>query len=31
VSDGTILRSGLPGDLGFIFSTVLRDMRDADG
>lgn len=31
MSDGTILRPALPGDLNYIFSTVLRDMRDADG
>lgn len=31
MSDGTTIRSALPGDLNYIFSTVLRDMRDADG
>jgi hypothetical protein len=31
VSDGTVLRTAIPGDLAYIFSTVLRDMRDADG
>jgi hypothetical protein len=31
MSDGTILRPALPGDLNFIFANVLRDMRDADG
>ncbi len=31
MSDGTLIRPGLPSDLSFIFSTWLRDMRDADG
>lgn len=31
MSDGTLIRPALPGDLAYIFSTVLRDMRDADG
>lgn len=31
MSDGTIIRSALPGDLNYIFASTLRDMRDADG
>lgn len=31
MSDGTLIRQALPGDLNYIMSTALRDMRDADG
>lgn len=31
MSDGTRIRPALPGDLNYIMSTALRDMRDADG
>lgn len=31
MSDGTRIRQALPGDLNYVFATVLRDMRDADG
>lgn len=31
MSDGTLIRNALPGDLNYLFSTTLRDMRDADG
>lgn len=31
MSDGTLIRPALPGDLNYIMSTALRDMRDADG
>lgn len=31
MSDGTVIRPALPGDLNYLFATTLRDMRDADG
>jgi hypothetical protein len=31
MSDGAVIRPALAGDLGYIFSTWLRDLRDADG
>lgn len=31
MSDGTLTRPALPSDLNYIFASVLRDMRDADG
>lgn len=31
MTDGTLIRNALPSDLNYVFSSVLRDMRDADG